>query len=259
MSTVDNPRLFSFQGRVLLGLRQPNGAPASLQWVGDVNPCQIKLNQTTDDAFDSSTGLRQQIGLLDKQTKCEMSMTFKQWSAGALAVALYGSVQTVTGGSVTGEPIPTVVAGDNVKLAQNGVSALAITDSSATPQTVPPANYSLPQSPVATNNNGIVLFNNVGSFTQPFKAAYTYAGSTNVAMFTQRSPERYFVLDGVDTETGDPVTVRLFRLRILPISQLDVINDGYGSMPVSGSVLFDQLNAGDPLLGGFGRIERVTS
>lgn len=259
MSTNTTPRLFSFQGRVLLGQRLASGAPASLQWVGDVTPCQIKLSTTTDDAFDNYTGLRQQIGRMVKQTKCDMSMTFKQWSPAALAVGMYATPLVVAGGTVTGELLPQVVAGDNVKLAQNGVSALTITDSAATPQTVPPANYQIPQSPVANNNNGIVIFNNIGSFTQPFKAAYTYAGATNLAMFTQPSPERYFILDGVDTETGDPVLARLYRLRFDPISQLDIINDGYGSLPVSGSVLYDPLNATDPTLGGFGRIERVTS
>ncbi|ULU26593.1 hypothetical protein [Dyella terrae] len=259
MSTNTNPRLFSFQGRVLLGTRQANGGPASLQWVGDVTPCQIKLSTSTDDAFDSYTGLRQQIGRMIKQTKCDLSMTFKQWSPGALAVGMYATPLVVAGGTVTGEVLPQVVAGDNIKLAQNGISALAITDSSATPQTVPPANYQIPQSPVAANNNGIVIMNNVGTFTQPFKAAYTYAGATNVAMFTQPAPERYFVLDGVDTETGDAVLIRLYRLRIDPISQLDVINDGYGSLPCSGSVLYDPLNAADPTLGGFGRIERVST
>lgn len=251
------PNLFSFQGRVLIGLRDANGKPLSLQWVGDVDPCQIKLSTTTDDVFESYTGFRQQIGRMVKQTKCDMSMTFKQWSTNALAVALYAQATTVTGGTVTGEVVPTVVAGDNVKLAQNGVSALALTDSAATPLTVPPANYQLMQSAQATNNNGVVQINNVGTFTQPFKAAYSYVGATNLALFTTPAPERYFMLDGVDTETGNPVLVRLYKLRLDPISQLDVINDGYGTLPVAGSVLYDPLNASDATLGGFGRIERI--
>lgn len=253
------PNLFSFQGRVLMGNRLANGKPGALQWVGDVSPCQIKLSTTTDDAQESYSGQRLQIGRMTKSTKCDMSMTFKQWSASALALALYGVAATVAGSSVTGELLPTVVAGDSVKLEQSNVSALVLTDSAATPATVDPSNYSLPQSVVADGNNGVVDFSGVGSYTQPFKAAYTAGGSVNLAMFTTGAPEVYFVLDGVDTETGDPVLVRLYKLRLDPISQLDVITDGYGSMPVSGSVLYDPLNAADASLGGFGRIERGTS
>ncbi|MHB1273615.1 MAG: phage tail tube protein [Rhodanobacter sp.] len=255
MST--NPNLFSFQGRVLLGTRDANGKPLSLQWVGDVDPCQIKLATTTDDVFESYTGNRQQIGRMIKQTKADLSMTFKQWSTNALAMALYSAAATVVSGTVTAEPLPTVVAGDSVKLANNGVTALTIVDSAGTPATVPPANYLLPQSSLASANNGVIDWVDVGAFTQPFKASYSYAGVVNLALFTAPAPERYFVLDGVDTETGQPVTVRLYKLRLDPISQLDIINDGYGNLPVAGSVLFDPLNASDGTLGGFGRIERV--
>lgn len=253
------PNLFSFQGRVLLGTRDANGKPLGLQWVGDVDPCMIKLATTTDDVFESYTGNRQQIGRMIKQTKCDLSMTFKQWSTNALAVALYAAAATVVGGTVTGEVSPQVAVGDNVKLAQNGVSALTVTDSAGTPATVPPANYQLMQAAQANNNNGVIQWANLGAFTQPFKYAYTYAGATNLALFTTAAPERYFMLDGVDTETGSPVLVRLYKLRLDPISQLDVINDGYGTLPVAGSVLYDPLNATDPTLGGFGRIERVGS
>lgn len=253
------PNLFSFQGRVLLGTRDANGKPLSLQWVGDVSPCQIKLATTTDDVFDDYTGLRQQIGRMIKQTKCDLSMTFKQWSPGALAIALYAQQATVVGGTVTGEVLPQVAVGDNVKLAQSGVSALVLTDSAATPATVTPASYQLIQSPVATSNNGVVQINDLGAYTQPFKAAYSSSGATNLALFTTPAPERYFMLDGVDTETGEAVMVRLYKLRLDPISQLDVINDGYGTLPVAGSVLYDPLNASDSTLGGFGRVERVGS
>jgi len=256
---VSTPNLFSFQGRVLLGTRDANGKPLSLQWVGDVDPCQIKLATTTDDVFESYTGNRQQIGRMIKQTKCDMSMTFKQWSTNALAVALYAAAANVVGGTVTGEVLPQVAVGDNVKLAQNGVSSLVLTDSAATPATVAVANYQLMQAAQANNNNGVIQFNALGTYTQPFKAAYSYAGATNLAMFTTPAPERYFMLDGVDTETGDPVLVRLYKLRLDPIGQLDIINDGYGTLPVAGSVLYDPLNATDPTLGGFGRIERVGS
>jgi len=256
---VSTSNLFSFQGRVLLGTRDANGKPLGLQWVGDVDPCQIKLATTTDDVFESYTGNRQQIGRMIKQTKCDLSMTFKEWSTNALAVALYAAAATVTGGTVTGEVLPHRRGGR-----QREAGAERCELPGAHRQRRYPGHGSAHQLPAdagaqANNNNGVIEFSGLGTYTQPFKAAYSYVGATNLAMFTTAAPERYFMLDGVDTETGDPVLVRLYKLRLDPIGQLDIINDGYGKLPVAGSVLYDPLNAIDPTLGGFGRIERVGS
>ncbi len=253
----NTPQLFSFQGKVLIASRLPTGKPGPAAWVGNASQCQVKLSTTTDDSQESYSGQRLQIGRMIKSLKCDVSLTLTEWSPTSIALGLYGQQAIVPAGTVTGEPLPTVQTGDLVKLAYGGVTNLALTDSSATPKPVTASNYSLPQSVVASGNNGIISFDDLDTtYTQPLQAAYSYSGSVNVAMFSAQAPERYLILDGVDTETGNSVTVRLYRLRLDPTSQLDLINDGYGSFPLSGSALYDALNAADASLGGFGRIER---
>ncbi|MCY1266025.1 hypothetical protein D9M69_218760 [compost metagenome] len=84
-------------------------------------------------------------------------------------------------------------------------------------------------------------------------AAYDSEEAVALTMFTQQPPERWFVLDGIDTETGKSVIVDLFRCKFNPVGTLGLIHEEYGSLPLTGSVLYDPLNAGDPLLGGYGR------
>ncbi|WP_244539155.1 hypothetical protein [Pseudomonas aeruginosa] len=54
-------------------------------------------------------------------------------------------------------------------------------------------------------------------------------------------------------ETGKPVLVDLFRCKFNPVGTLAMIHEEYGNLPLTGSVLYDPLNAGDPMLGGYGR------
>ncbi|WP_244539167.1 hypothetical protein [Pseudomonas aeruginosa] len=48
--------------------------------------------------------------------------------------------------------------------------------------------------------------------------------------------------------------VTLYRCKFDPVSDLALINDEYGNFQLTGSVLYDTLNAADAKLGGFGRI-----
>jgi hypothetical protein len=144
------------------------------------------------------------------------------------------------------------VADDIVMLDHPGVTDLIVTDSASTPVPVTSSKYSL-----VSPGNGMVKIIDPTGFTQPFKAAYGYSAGVSVALFTSPSPERYFLLEGINTETGNAVRVELFRVRFDPFSQVDLINEAYGSLPVTGGVLYDPLNDNDEELGGFGRIWTV--
>lgn len=244
--------LFSFQGKVMLGDRLANGKLSKPIWCGNVPTCQLQLKTDSSDKTESFSGNRLQYGRLQKGKTATLNLTLDEWLSKNLALGLYGTELSVAAGSATAEALPAgLVAGDTVKLDHPFVSSLVITDSAGTPATVPAANYTL-DSP----NAGLVTFQDVGAFVQPFKAAYSYEAATNLTVFTGTPPERYFLLDGINTETGEPVLLHLYRVRFDPISQLDLITDDYGNLPMVGSVLYDPVNAADANLGGFGKIEQ---
>lgn len=242
---------FSFQGKIWLGERLANGKPGALRWVDDAAKVQLKLTQDKSERTENFSGLRLTSAVLSKAGKAEFSITLNAASADNLALATYGSKAAVTGGTVTGEVLPQDLAtGDVVALDHRNISALALTDSTGTPVTLTAGtNYD-----VESADGGLVAIK-ATTGTQPYKAAYTYGDGVNVAMFTQPAPERYLLLDGIDTVSNERVLVRLYRCRFDPASQLDLINDDFGTLELGGSVLYDTVNAGDAALGGFGRIE----
>ncbi|MCZ7748512.1 hypothetical protein O8J69_34570, partial [Pseudomonas aeruginosa] len=115
-------------------------------------------------------------------------------------------------------------AGDFVKLDRQFVSSVVLTDSATTPaELVLGTDYRI-ESPTA----GLIELLNVTGKTQPFKAAYASEVATGYTMFTSPPPERYILLDGINTENQEPVIVTLYRCKFDPVGDLALINDEYG-------------------------------
>lgn len=242
--------LFSFQGKLHTAIRQANGKPGVLTWMGNAPSCQLKLSTETSKKTESFSGNRLQYGELQKGKTAELSITLDEWTPANIAMALYATQIATIAGTVTGELLPPgLIAGNTVRLDHAFVSNLVLTDSAGTPATVAADKYSL-----SSPNAGLVDLLDVGTFVQPFKAAYSYAAADSFTMLTAAPPERFLLLDGIDTETNEPVLVELWRCKFAPVGQLDLIVDDYGNLPLTGSVLYDPINAKNANLGGFGRI-----
>lgn len=244
--------LFSFQGKVSLGNRLSNGKLSKPIWAGNVPEMTLQLATESSNKTESFSGNRLQYGRLQKAKTATLNITFDEWLPKNIALAIWASQLNVTGATVTAETFEAgLAAGDFVKLDNPFVSALTVTDSNATPATLTAGtNYRLDSA-----NAGVIELINVTSFTQPLKAAYTYAARTSFTMFTAAPPERYILLDGINTETNEPVIVTLYRCKFDPVSDLSFIQDDYGNFKLTGSVLYDVLNAANANLGGFGRID----
>jgi hypothetical protein len=247
---------FSFQGKVYLGARLTGGKPGALFWVGDAPKCDVSLQTEAEDQKESYSGNRLTSARLQKGNTASVAMTLNWANIKNLALGLYGTQLAVSTGSVTGEVQPTgLAAGDFIALVHGGISAVVVKDSAGTPATLTPGTHYA----IDSANGGVIKFINVGSFVQPFKVDYTYTASADVTMFTTAPPERYLFLDGVNTVDGSPVRVRLYKVRLDPSSSIPFINDGFGQLEMSGSVLYDPEAAADASLGGFGKIEQPTA
>lgn len=246
---------YSFQGKIYLGMRDAvSGQAQGLQWVGDADELQVKLSTTTDERQESWSGQRLTSVRLVTAKKAELSLQLNEFSPLNLGLALYGNTIDVTTGTVTAEALPTGLAkGDTVVLDNRDVTAVAITDSTiTTPKTlVEGTDYK-----VASAASGLIEFiSDLSTFTAPFKVAYSYAAAVQIPMFQTAVPERYLLLDGVNTVDGNTVKVRLYRCVFDPAAQLDLISSKLSQFALAGSVLFDQVNYANSNMGGFGRIE----
>lgn len=249
---------FSFQGSIWLGTRLANGKPDRLEQVGDAPALQLKLTTDKSKRTESRSGLHVTSATLQKGKTAELSMTLNYFGGKQLALGLYGTIITVEGGTVTSEPFPpNLKVGDTIALDHGQISELVITDATTgTPKTlVPDTDYR-----VESANGGLITLSSLGTpaFQQPLAGAYKYAGGVDVAMFTAGIPERYLLLDGINTvdgaDYGKPVLLRLWRCSFDPIAQVDFISDDFGQLQLSGDVLYDDINASNSELGGFGKI-----
>jgi hypothetical protein len=248
---------FSFQGKVYLGTR--NAVTGKLEkpvWMGNCAPLGIELSTESDEMTESFSGSRLPYDRFVGAKGAKITMTLHEWLPSSLAMALHSAQITVTSGTVSNEAMPTgLVAGDKVKLDKGLISSLVITDSNGTPATVPNDGTKYV---IDSAKGGIVSWLDVASYTQPFKAAYSYAAASGYALFSNPSPERYLLLDGTNTQNNKAVMARIFRVRFDPISNLDLIHDKFGSLQLAGSALYDEINAADSNMGGFGRFDQET-
>lgn len=246
---------FSFQGKVYLGTRLTGGKPGPLRWVGDAPKCDVSLNTDSETRKESWSGNRLTSAYLQKGTDVTVALTLNWANAENLVLGLYGTQITVASGSVTGEVLPTVAVGDVVALEHGGISTVVVKDSAGSPVTlVADTDYEIDSA-----NGGTIKFLNLGAYTQPFKVDYAHTASADVTMFTAAPPERYLLLDGVNTLDNSPVRLRLYRTRFNPLSTLPLINDSFGTIELSGAVLYDDEAAADSDLGGFGKMELPTA
>ncbi|MBL4838377.1 MAG: hypothetical protein JKY34_12455 [Kordiimonadaceae bacterium] len=248
---------FSFQGKVFLGERLSTGKPGAMRWVNDAALLSIKASQSEEKRSESYSGLRQTSATIAKALEVTFDLTLNHGEAKNLALGLYGEVNTIAGGSITEEPFPNPVAvGDVIALDRGNVSSLEVTDSLGTPATLTlDTDYALDDA-----NYGRISMLDLAAYTQPFKAAYDYAGNTDITLFTQAPPVRYLIMDGFNTVDGsaDLMRVRMYRLKFNPASQLDLINDSFGDLKLSGTALLDTTAVLDAALGGYGRMELLS-
>jgi hypothetical protein len=244
---------FSGQGRVYIGARDALGNPQGLAYVGNVPELKVSLSVETLEHQESVSGQRLTDLQLIKTKKGEFACTLEELIATNLALALYGATTAQTPGTVTAEALPNpVTPGSLYLLAKQDVSSVVVKDSSATPKTLPAAQYS-----VNAKHGSLTILDATtgGPYVEPFKVDYAYGTASVTAMFTQPLPERWVRFEGLNTADGNrEVVIDLYRVAINPAKELSVITDELLKFELSGQVLADTLKPAAGDLGQFGRV-----
>lgn len=245
-----NRNLYSLQGYIRIGKRLANGKCGAAMWAGNVPKASLALGEQHTDKKESYTGNRGKIGRIYTEKTATFSGTFDEWSLRTLGLMLHGASQNTAAGTVTGEEFPpALIVGDQIELDHPYASALVITDSAGAPVTVADTDYTL-----TGHNDRIVEIVGVGTYTQPFVAAYSYASFDSIDIFGATPEEVYCIFDGIDTEYQEPVIIDMFRVQFDPIKDFALISTEYGSMDFSAELLLDPLNLNASGLGGYARI-----
>jgi hypothetical protein len=244
---------FSGQGRVFIGSRDSAGNPAGLAFVGNVPDLKVSLSVDTLEHQESQFGQRLTDLQLIKTKKGEFACTLEELIQSNLELALYGSTTAVVAGTVTAEVLANpVTVGSLYLLAKQNVSGVVIKDSTATPKTLPPAQY------LVNAKYGSLAINDKttgGPYVEPFKADYAYGAANVTAMFTQPLPERWVRFEGLNTaDSNREVLIDLYRVATSPTKDLSVIGNDLMKFELSGQVLADLTKPATGQLGQFGRI-----
>lgn len=257
MSNID-PHYYG-KGKISFAEIDPaTGDLGPFEYVGDVS--QFSTKYTSDDVThkESNSGLNLETDNFPIGVACEVDMTMHQISTGNLARVLRGTVVDTIAGTVSAESLGTTVAvGDEIRLANPGVSDVVITDSAAEPVTlVAGTDYEVDL------NFGKVTIKNVASYTQPFKAAYSYKSRSAVGMLTVAQKKYAFKYEGVNlAEDNQPTIVDLYKLAPKILQELAWITTGndVAGMAISGAALADLSKPATGSLGQFGSVTIVNA
>lgn len=234
--------LYSIQGRVYMADRSPTGQPLNPVWVGNVPTFNLGLTTENTTKTESFSGKRLPYGRLTTSTDATLNIVFEELFAANLIQALYAKEVKITAGTVTDEELPdNIKAGDIVKLDHTFLDGNpVITDSSSTPVTV-----TADQVKVRSLTGGMLEVIDVTGLQLPLKVSYGYVASSSFAIFAETPKEKYIILDGINTETQQPVLFRAYRCKFDPAEEFALINEEYGQLSLTGSLLFDELNVTD--------------
>lgn len=251
---------FSGQGKVFIGDRTAGGDADVLRWVGDASAINLSFETDVLEWKESWSGQRATALRLLREKTASLALTLHEFDSKNLALALFGDDGTNTGSSVVDESLAggsvAVAVGDFLRLAHADVSALVVKDSAGSPATlVLDTDYR-----IESAKHGSIEVLNLGAYTQPFTADYTYADSVNIRMLTQGLSEKWVRLEGLNSADSDgPVLIELYRVAFDPGEELAWIGDEVFEMVLNGSSLIDSDKQADALLGPFGRVVQITA
>lgn len=242
---------YSGQGKLYLAGRDASGNALPFRFLGNVPDLTIDLQVDKATHKESVSGSRVTDLVLQTAKSANVAFTLEEFSADNLALGLYGAKATIAGSNVTNEILPNpVVVGDFVRLKQPKVSAVVVTDSTGSPITLVQGTHYR----VANPDTGTIEILSLTG-VQPFKAAYTYGGYTNLPIFNQPAQNRWLRFEGLNTaDTNKPVLVELYNVQIEPIQNWGLLTDEIAKWQLTGECLYDATKSADTLLSFFGRV-----
>jgi len=246
------------QGQLKLALITA-GVVGPFFWVGDVSALSLAFAEEKASHKESYSGQRSKVREFNISNDLTVSATMHDFNAANMARFTNGTSSSTASGTVTAESLGTITAGDEITLANIGVSSVVITDSNGSPATIAETHYDLDP------KFGNIKFNTLPTTpapTMPLKAAYSYAAYDQVSFLTTTGQQVALRYEGINlAEGGAPVVVDIYKLSPGLLQELALITSGndVAGMQVTGAVLRDSSKSQGGALGQYGRIRQVAA
>ncbi len=242
---------FSRQGAIYIAETLGDGKRGDARWIGDTGTVSVSISEDQETRKENYTGQRGTSVVLRTGLEISIEMNIRYADAVNLAMGLHGKLKTVEGSTVSGEVFPETAVGRVIILEHGAISSLKITDNTGQALTEN-THYR-----IRSEQGGVIEILDLASFQQPLKANYTYGGSKNLSVLTQKAKPVYLFMDSINTVDGSRERIHLYKVEFQPLSNLGLIDESLGEITLSGKCLVDTVNQLDPDLGGYGRIEQL--
>lgn len=241
------------QGRLLLASWATTIDPASYTWIGDADSFSLKPTSDKVQHKESYSGQKGLVRSFPVGAALDITINGYQFDAAAIARVMRGTVTNTALGTVTDESLgATRAVGDEIYLANQFVTDVVIKDSTGTPLTlVEGTDYTVDE------NFGRVTILSIGTYTQPFKASYSYAARNTVAALTTGQQLYALRFDELNlAESNEPRIVLVHKLAPDLVQELQFISTGndVSGMQLTGAALLDSSKPAAGELGQFAAV-----
>jgi hypothetical protein len=238
------PDLISLQGEFFAALITNDVAGPYLT-MGNTPSMQIAISSETTDHYTAKDGTRAKDAILRKATGVTLSGTLEEVKKQNKDIIFSGETLTTTVTPIASQSLGTVRAGEMINLGHRNLSEVTFKSGSTT---IEASTYTL------DSVFGTVEFNEAPA------EHVSWSGSAGIvertALATHMGREYALLFKGVDTYSGDKLSVELWRVQFSPETEFDLINEDFASFDVEGECLADSSKASDPQAGPFGCIDR---
>lgn len=230
---------YSGQGKVSLGFRLASGLPDVMRWLGNASVFQLGQSADRVERKESFSGNRNPYRAMTATRGGTIKITFDEWNNDNMRWIAQGDVQQVAAGNFEDWVAPTSAtkAGDQIMLpwrditiAENGIK-----DSASSPVTIAQTKWKITE-----GKTGVELLETLAVITAPLKLTGSYAAHQVMGAFNMANSEVFVRFEGTNTDTGEWEIVDVFRVRLDPAKQVDLINnDNFADFELDGTMLLD--------------------
>jgi len=264
---------YSGQGSLYVAERNADGTNKGFIALGNVPALEISVEVTKFEHKEAESGSRAVDLTIVQEKKGTFSMTMESITPENLALAFWGSQAARTGAAETDVlltarvhatmydyrvPIEDPATGQ----VYAGLSSVTIDDDAAGTNTYEFGTTPGTTASPGTSKNGwidetngvIVIFNTAEQTARsaailladedPMYVNFTDSNATVVHAFTESSQERWLRFEGLNTINDSSVIIDMFKCSLDPLAGYQLINEELGTLEITGSVLYDNLQPG---------------
>jgi hypothetical protein len=249
--------LFSGQGPVFWSNRDASGNPTEFHWFGNAPEFTLGLATDTLTHKESYTGLRTTDARIITELTATVAITTDDFKESNMQLATYGAGSQIASTTFTDVA---VIAGAP-RVGERYTPAIQVTGR-VTGATVEDNSSPINAAWYTVDQSGVIVFTDVTGLTGPITMSGSIAASRQVGVFKTSAPEVHVRLDSLNTATSVTIAggsdfertiVDVFKTRLDPAENFNLINDEFGQLVLNGSALTDTTKSSASAMGQFAR------